>query len=238
MGYIKLTEERMVVDEREIEYEEWKEHPTWVKYKVTDKTTINGEATETVRLGIAPKENIENIHSPNEKISDKVQVEHFYKGYGYIYQMSNNAWDMVMDGKLDVYRAAFPVDCDKEVQPDEFHYVLFNPFSHELAELEGTPIPTPVMISYMEGLDEKEYDLEACVNHLNKNFKNRNLQKEAYTISGIPHYNAEKDNQYQIEFLFLPTIEEYLEAKAQGGKWARQTYYIDKTLGLEQFRKQ
>ena len=235
MKTIRLEEERVIKLSTNIEYEPLGVSNAYnlVKYKNIVTIITNGKTERKEFYGVAPLSALQTITVDTTSLSDKVEVRDCYKNFAYISKIKKTDLQKVLKGDAHISECIIYGFDDNKIDLEVYEYVLFQPSSYELFDLNGVPIPLAVHLDYMSDLANDYYDLEVCLDKLVK-YKDRIIKPTDLKITSIPYYNASDTRNLQLDFWFLPTVEEYKAAKAYNNFTDEmKRYYIHNVFGLK-----
>ena len=238
---LALSLKKTVTEERDLSYEFVKGSDKYVVY--TDKRVIHSteyeddEPVEKIIKGITSIENIKSI-TGFESVSNIISQPDMYEGKAVVACIYNTDLELVRLGKLHISEA---VQTDNILDRTDVIYILWNNGSYLAKRLDETWLPLPIRLSYMTSLNDRYYDLDKCLKHI------KQLRKEEkgiiipdgvdrLEITDIPYYNCSEGKERQIEFLYLPTQEEYNILVTKKTSFDREIYVLDTILELEKYK--
>lgn len=177
-----------------------------------DVLIINDRAK--TRYGVTTEKNINDV---KELIPINPYIQTPYTDKGVIYMITKDMLNSVIIGKIHISE----IELNDIVYPLPDNYILaiFDMQSNLIMDLDFNLIPLPIMLNDANGINNKNYNLDKLLNKLKLN--NNVLYKDSLKIKDAPYYNRFDDCTKYIEFLYLPTIEEY--------KKIINLFYLEKT---------
>ena len=126
--------------------------------------------------------------------------------------------------------------------PEDHVLVKFDYSSHMLFDLYEKPYPVGIYFDYIDAsMSNGDYDLKLVLESLRERGGVRFIEDE---IQNVPYYNNESGCRQFLEFMYVPTREEYIKlwdwCKSNGGEYPSTSKYraiaaLD-LLGIEQFK--
>jgi hypothetical protein len=224
-----------IITEKAVDYEVVGEG--LVVYRMTTKTTSGRrKAKTTVTEGITSQAGLSAFRD------GAVTMPGYSKNFVPVFGNVEFRDHIRRHGWLDaeVYKSFKDLDKDPYTRfvAGEFHaedIVFIEGSSHMVFDVERKPLPCAILFDYISAhMDNSRYDLPKALAILKARddirFEAESSWDKAGEVSRIPSYNADKDRNACLKFVWMPSVEDYRRM------WAKCAEYETKYPSTERYR--
>lgn len=201
----------------------------FVFYEDIREVNENGKSYIKRHKGVTSKENIESVTGLSH-ISKQVKAPKMYDGIAIVAAIDKDDYQKVMNADIHITDAIKDLK-GIDYSEDKYILVLWNWLSYKIADLNYNFISIPIKFRYIDGVDNKKYNLYDLLEKLKND--ERVCHKEKLKITKIPWYNRIDKRTESIEFNYLLPDNIYNEVIGMDS-FKMKRYILDNIIGAKE----